>query len=266
MAQSFRLTGPQGARSRIRAGQSPSIASGRNISRRSGKTPAFILDLDQTIWDIAPEARAAEAEAGRILFEEIKPKQGFLTAADWQIWNKAASNVEPIPEMVDFVRGLQESGIKPVIMTARDTNNIDMVRSTLKQYGISTDQLMLRGTDQASQNLPSDVLKLNMMKSVSDEFNFLAMLDDSAANLKAAYKFGVPLSIQPEKRGFDSLQASLVRGVQLSEVSGARGMAKAERAIEPIMRAGGSSVISPRTLNNIIQSAETAIKVMRGVT
>lgn len=265
MAQSFRLTGPQGARSRIRAGQSPSMASGRNISRRSGKDPAFILDLDQTIWDIAPSAREAEAEAGRILFEEIKPKQGFLTAQDWQIWNKAAANVEPIPEMVDFVRGLQESGIKPVIMTARDMNNIDMVRSTLKGYGISVDNLMLRGTSQAQQNLPSDVLKLNMMKSVSDQFNFLTMLDDSAANLKAAYKFGVPLSIQPEKKGFDSLEASLIRGAELSEVSGARGMAKAQRAVEPIVRAGGTGVMSPGTLSNVIQSTENAIKVMRGI-
>lgn len=257
---SFRLTGPQGSRSRMTIGRPAS-----NISRRSGKAPAFILDLDQTIWDIAPRAKAAEAEAGRILFEEIKPKKGFLTADDWQIWNRAAADVEPIPEMVDFIKGLQESGIKPVIMTARDTNNLDMVTSTLKQYGISTDHLMLRGIDQAQQNLPSDQLKLGMMQSMQDRFNFLTMLDDSAANLKAAYKFGVPLSIQPEKSGFDSLEASLVRGAKLSEVAGPRGMAKAQRAAEPIIRAGGVGVMSPGTLKNLISSTETAIKVARGI-
>lgn len=230
---SFRLTGSQGARSRITIGRPAS-----NISRRSGKTPAFILDLDQTIWDIAERSKAAEAEAGRILFEEIKPKKGYLTAEDWKIWNKVAADVEPIPEMVDFVKGLQESGIKPVIMTARDMNNLGMVKSTLKEYGISTDHLMLRGLSQAQQDLPSDKLKLGMMQSVSDRFNFLTMLDDSASNLKAAYRFGVPLTIQPEKKGFDSLAASLVRGAELSKESGLRGMAKAQRAVEPIVRAG----------------------------
>lgn len=67
------------------------------------------------------------------------------------------------------------------------------------------------------QALGSDVLKTGMMQEASGRFNFLAMLDDSASNLKAAYKFGVPLGIQPDRAGFDSLEASLVRGVKLSD-------------------------------------------------
>jgi hypothetical protein len=237
------------------------MASGRNISRRSGKEPAFILDLDQTIWDVTDEAMNIEND----LIFRLKPEKGFLEASDWKKWAKAAADVKPRSDMVDFVLGLQESGIKPVIMTARDRSNLDMVRTTLKEYGISTDHLMLRGLSQSQQDLPSDVLKLNMMKKTSNQFNFLTMLDDSASNLKAAYKFGVPLSIQPEKKGFDSLEASLIRGAELSEVSGARGMAKAQRAVEPIVRAGGTGVMSPGTLSNVIQSTENAIKVMRGI-
>lgn len=253
---SFRLTGPQGARSRVTVGRPAS-----NISRRSGKTPAFILDLDQTIWDVTDEAKSIEDD----LIFRLKKEKGFLTAKDWSAWTKAAADVKPIPEMVEFVKGLQESGIKPVIMTARDEQNRGMIRSTLKEYGISTDHLMLRGLSQTQQDMPSDVLKVNMMKKVSGQFNFLAMLDDSASNLKGAYRFGVPLSIQPEKSGFDSLEASLVRGAKLSEVAGIRGMTKAERAVEPIVRAGGTGVMSPGTLKNIISSTENAIKIMRGI-
>lgn len=77
---------------------------------------------------------------------------------------------------------------------------------------------MMRGMSDAQQALSSDVLKTGMMQRASGKFNFLAMLDDSSSNLKAAYQFGVPLGIQPDKLGFDSLEASLVRGVKLSEV------------------------------------------------
>lgn len=114
MAQTYRLTGPQGARSRISVG-SPA----NNISRRFGKVPAFILDLDQTIWDTSDEAKAIEDD----LVFRLKKEKGFLVAKDWDEWTKAASEVRPIPEMVDFTKRLQSQGITPVIMTARDEAN-----------------------------------------------------------------------------------------------------------------------------------------------
>lgn len=255
MANTYRITGSQGARSRITIGRPAS-----NISRRSGKIPGFILDLDQTIWDTSSQAKEIEDE-----LMKLKAQKGFLTIQDWSSWRNAAAEVTEIPEMVQFARGLQESGIKPVIMTARDALNKDMIMSTLKEYGISTDNVMMRGLSQSQQNFSSDMLKASMMQKMSSQFNFLTMLDDSAANLKAAYKFGVPLSIQPERSGFDSLEASLIRGAQLSEVVGPKGMAKAQRAAEPIIRAGGVGVMSPGTLKNLITSTETALKVARGI-
>jgi hypothetical protein len=43
------------------------------------------------------------------------------------------------------------------------------------------------------------------------------------------------------------------------------GVAKAQRAVKPIVRAGGTGVMSPGTLSNVIQSTENALKVMRGI-
>lgn len=250
MAQSYRLTGPQGYRSRI------TLASpATNISRRTGKTPAFILDLDQTIWDTTDEAKAIEED----LIFRLKPQKGFLEASDWTAWTKAAQDVEPIDEMVSFVRGLQESGLKPVIMTARDRRNEPMIRSTLKKYGISADHIMTRGLSQAQQDMPSDLLKVKMMEKTSNRFNFLAMLDDSGANLKGAHGFGVPLTIQPEKKAFDSLEASITRGLHIASSIDTRTLQRAERTVEPVVRMG---VQGEKTASRIIEGLAQAMRVM----
>lgn len=250
--ESFRITGPSGYRSRLSVGDT----SLGPIGRRTGKIPAFILDLDQTIWDTSDKAKAIEED----LFKRIKPEKGFLTAKDWTEWRYAAEDVTEIPEMVDFVRGMQESGIKPVIMTARDRANEPMVRSILKDYGISTDHLMFRGLSQAAQDTPSDILKMGMMQRSSGQFNFLAMLDDSGANLRGAHKFGVPLVIQPEKMGFDSLEASVVRGIEISGGMGERTLAKAQRTLEPIIKSGAQS---QKSITKILEAGEIAARVMR---
>jgi hypothetical protein len=267
MAESIRLTGPGGYRSRISIGEGSDISRQTLLSRRSskirsGKRPAFILDLDETVWSTTPEAKAIEKD----LIERIKPQKGFLTAKDWTPWRKEASNVKPISEMVDFVRGLQNAGIHPVIMTARDESNRKMVRTTLGDLGISTDNLMFRGLSQAAQDTPSDILKMGMMQDVSGEFNFLAMLDDSGANLRKAIQFGVPLGIQPEKAGFDSVEASVVRGLGISEEQGTRALSRAERAVKPIYRAGvRTGVQTPEMTSRVIEGFEQALKIMRSV-
>ena len=266
MAESIRLAGPGGYRSRISIGEGSDISKQTLLSRRSGKIPAFILDLDQTIWDTNDEAKAIE----KYLVEILKPQQGgFLTAKDWVPWNKEASNVKPISEMIDFARGLQESGIHPVIMTARDKSNAPMVRSTLGDLGISTDNLMFRGLSKAAQNTPSEILKVQMMQEVSGEFNLLAMLDDSATNLKKAIEFGVPLVIQPlvdPVKGFDSLQASAVRGFEISGKEGTRALSRAERTFEPIYRAGvRTGVQTPEMTSRVIEGFEQALKIARSV-
>lgn len=247
---SYRLTGPQGYRSRLSLGRPSS-----HISTRSGKIPAFILDLDQTIWDTSDEAKAIEED---IVFR-LKPEKGFLTSSDWDRWTKAAADVKPIPEMVDFVRGLQESGIKPVIMTARDEANRGMIQSTLKSYGISADHLMLRGLDDVQQNMTSDVLKRGMMDRTVGQFNFLTMLDDSASNLRAAQGFGVPLVIQPDKAKFDSLTASIERGLQIAEKGGSkRQVQQAVKTLEPILLAGTRS----RTATELVKASLASSQVL----
>ena len=268
MAESIRLTGPGGYRSRISIGEGSDVSKQTLLSRRtskirSGKRPAFILDLDETVWSTTPEAKAIEKD----LIERIKvEKGGVLTAKDWTPWRKEASNVKPISEMVDFVRGLENAGIHPVIMTARDESNREMVRSALGDLGISTDNLMFRGLSQAAQDTPSDILKMGMMQDVSGEFNFLAMLDDSGANLRKAIQFGVPLGIQPEKAGFDSVEASVVRGLKISEEQGTRALSRAERAVKPIYRAGvRTGVQTPEMTSRVIEGLEQAIKIMRSV-
>lgn len=263
MAETIRLTGPGGYRSRIIDVSKQTSLSKRSSRITSGKRPAFILDLDQTIWDTSDEAKAIEKD----LIERLKPqKGGILTAKDWVPWKKEASNVKPISEMVDFVRGLQESGIHPVIMTARDRSNAPMVRSTLRDLGISTDNLMFRGLSQAAQDTPSDILKVQMMQKVSGGFNFLAMLDDSGANLKKAIEFGVPLAIQPLKEGFDSVEASVVRGFEISGEEGTRALSRAERTFEPIYRAGvRTGAQTPEMTSKVIEGFEQALKIMRSV-
>ena len=266
MAESIRLRGPGGYRSRISIGEGSDISKQSLLSRRSGKIPAFILDLDQTIWNTNDEAKAIEID----LFERLKPLQGgILTHENWAPWNKEASNVKPISEMVDFVRGLQESGIHPVIMTARDKSNAPMVRSTLRDLGISTDNLMFRGLSQAAQNTPSEILKVQMMQEVSGEFNFLAMLDDSAKNLKKAIEFGVPLVIQPlvdPVKCFDSVEASVGRGFEISGKEGTRALSRAERTFEPIYRAGvRTGVQTPEMTSRVIEGMGQAMKVMRSI-
>jgi phosphoglycolate phosphatase-like HAD superfamily hydrolase len=256
--ESYKLAGPGGYKSRINlSALGARDTSLKPIGKSPGKMPAFILDLDQTIWDTSDEAKAIEKD----LIERLKPeKGGFLTAKDWTEWRYAAEDVTEIPEMTDFVRRMQESGIKPVIMTARDRANEPMVRNVLREYGISTDHLMFRGLSQTAQDTPSDILKMHMMQRSSRQFNFLAMLDDSAANLKGAHKFGVPLVIQPEKMGFDSLQASVVRGIEISGGMGESTLSNAERTLEPIIRAGTQG---EKSISKILEAGEVAAKVMR---
>ena len=258
--ESYKIAGPGGSKSRINlSALGASDTSFRPIGRRDGKVPAFILDLDQTIWDTTREAKDIEKD----LVGRIKSEKGFLTAKDWTEWRYAAADVTEIPEMVDVVKRLQESGIKPVIMTSRDRSNAPMVRKVLRDLGISTDDLMFRGLSQSAQRLPSDVLKVQMMQRSSKKFNFLAMLDDSVANLKGAHEFGVPLVIQPlvdPVKGFDSLQASVVRGLEISGGMGESTLANAERTLEPIIRAGTQG---EKSISKILEAGEVAAKVMR---
>lgn len=46
---------------------------------------------------------------------------------------------------------------------------------------------------------------------------------------------------------------------------GARSIIKAERAVEPIISAGASGVMAPKTLSRIIESGQQAARVMRGI-
>jgi len=46
---------------------------------------------------------------------------------------------------------------------------------------------------------------------------------------------------------------------------GVQTMETASKVMKPIVRAGGTGVMSPGTLSNVIQSTENAIKVMRGI-
>jgi hypothetical protein len=99
-------------------------------------------------------------------------------------------------------------------------------------------------------------------------------LDDTVKVLQARLSGG-----QMESRGGRTIafsgEESKIMGQTLEHLKASQGArvgvqsmetaSKAQRAVEPIVRAGGTGVMSPGTLSNVIQSTENAIKVMRGI-
>lgn len=215
---------------------------------------AVIVDLDDTLFTPTKVARKIEA---KMMAQKAK---GSVPSSAWAPFNKAIERSKPIPEMIDFVKDLQNAGIQPVIMTARDEATRKHTTKILSKHGINTDYLMFRGLSQEEQDLAPAILKTNMMQKIKDEFNILGFLDDSKSNLEAGYKFGVPLGIQPSKGGYDSLEASIVRGVKIAEEMGDETFDKAMKAAQGFARAGK---VSNSTLEKIFEAGVTAMNVAK---
>lgn len=72
------------------------------------------------------------------------------------------------------------------------------------------------------------------------------------------------MGIQPAKEGFDSLEASVARGIRLSDAGGTSGPSRAQRTLEPILRLGGrQDALASQTILQGIEDVKLALKVMR---
>jgi predicted secreted acid phosphatase len=215
---------------------------------------AVIVDLDDTLFTPTKVARKLEEE---LMAQKAK---GSVPSSAWRKWNKAIEKSRPIPEMIDFVKQLQNAGIQPVIMTARDEAMRPFTTKVLQRHGIDTSHLMFKGLSQEQQDMAPAAVKAKMMESVKDQFNFLAFLDDSKSNLEAGYRFNVPLGIQPMRGGHDSLEAAIVRGVKIADEMGEDTLIKAVDALKGFSHAGK---VSNSTLQRIFDSGITAMNVVK---
>jgi len=243
---------------------------------------------------------------------ESSQKFGYTgrTLKSWMEWEKAAvSDITPINPLVDFVKRIQDAGISVNVMTARSQRAQRATMNIVKDLGIRPDKIMFRpldelnvvgpdflgGIDFAKINLESeyelmksDTLKIGMIRRTMDRYNYLAFLDDSGSNLKAGFKLGIPLGIQPSPSDVlpeQGIARGLILGQQnLSEGQMARGVQNLEafidltRAsrediasslIEQINSAGGASgartgIMAPGTFRKLVESMEVAQNILKG--
>jgi phosphoglycolate phosphatase-like HAD superfamily hydrolase len=279
MAETRRLYGPSGYKNQF------TLGNPTPISRRSGKIPAIALDLDKTVYTNSPAMDAAESAAvfkGVIPFGNAK-EMGFINFSEemefaaktgfWKEWERLAiTDIEPNQEMIKFLQRLQGSGISLNAMTARSQRVQEPTLRLLEKMGIIPNEVFFRPDTLIGENTNAAVMKVNWMNETSNKYNYVAMFDDSASNVKAALKSGVPAVLQPNAKGVDSpfLEGSIKRGLEtMQEVLGQestqyrRGVENISSLIDIASTKSGSR--SARTFVGIAEAKSVAANVIKGV-
>lgn len=248
--------------SRIRGSAGEALVSkGDSTLKVGGKVrPAMIVDLDDTLFTPTKVAKRIEDE---IMKEKAL---GSVSSERWAPWNRATQRSRPIPEMIDFVKTMQEAGIQPVVVTARDEALRPFTTKLLKKHGINSDFLFMKGISQEQQDLAPHIYKAGVIDSLQDKFNFLAFLDDSKSNLMTGYKANIPLGIQPNKTGYDGLQASISRGLSIASDIGPEAKLAAVDTLEGLVKMVKplSGKTSNKTLQSIFDAGLTALNIAKG--
>ena len=200
---------------------------------------------------------------------EFAAKRGF-----WKEWERLAiQDIEPNQEMIKFLQRLQGSGISLNAMTARSQRVQEPTLRLLGKMGIVPDEVFFRPDTLIGENTKADVMKVNWMKQTSDKYNYVAMFDDSASNVKAALNYGVPAVLQPSAKAVDPnfMEGATLRGLETMESLATegkitaqqmrRGVSNLENLMEIATRSGKSQ---PKTFSSIIKGMSMAEKVIKG--
>lgn len=230
------------------------------------------------------------AELDKAAVESSK-KLGFSpkTLDDWMKWERASiSDVTPINPMVDFVKRIQDAGISVNVMTARSQRTQKETMDIVESFGIRAKEVFFRPQGPDFETIDPSQLKSGMIRQSMDRYNYIAFLDDNPENLKAGFKLGIPLAIQPAASDIlpeEAMARGLIIGQQnmpagrmrsgaknleaLIDITGSSRKRVAQEVIQKIddglKSAGGrTGIMAPGTFRKLVESMEVAQNILKG--